>query len=75
MTPLASRVVRLADQERMFRHSRGVLAAVSGGPDSVALLLVLLELRERFGLTVQACHFDHQLRPESRADLEFVRDL
>ncbi len=59
----------------MFRRTKRVLAAVSGGPDSVALLLVLLELRERFGLTVQACHFDHQLRPGSREDLEFVREL
>ena len=67
MTPLATRVSRFADEERMFRRTKRVLAAVSGGPDSVALLLVLLELRERFGLTVQACHFDHQLRPDSRA--------
>ncbi|MCC6388826.1 MAG: tRNA lysidine(34) synthetase TilS [Dehalococcoidia bacterium] len=75
MTPLAARVSRFADQERMFRRTKRVLAAVSGGPDSVALLLVLLEIRERFGLTVQACHFDHQLRPGSRDDLEFVREL
>ncbi|MFN8508398.1 MAG: tRNA lysidine(34) synthetase TilS [Dehalococcoidia bacterium] len=75
MTPLATRVSRFADEERMFRRTKRVLAAVSGGPDSVALLLVLLELRERFGLTVQACHFDHQLRPDSREDLEFVREL
>ncbi|MGH2608902.1 MAG: tRNA lysidine(34) synthetase TilS, partial [Tepidiformaceae bacterium] len=59
----------------MFRGSRKVLAAVSGGPDSVALLLLLLDLRERFGFEVVAVHFDHQLRPNSRRDLEWVRDL
>jgi len=36
---------------------------------------LLLELRERFGIEIVAAHFDHQLRPESRADLEFVRAL
>ena len=38
-----------------------VLAAVSGGSDSLCLLLVLKKL----GFTVRAAHFDHGLRPES----------
>ncbi|MEO9254837.1 MAG: tRNA lysidine(34) synthetase TilS [Tepidiformaceae bacterium] len=38
-------------------------------------MLVLLDLCQRFGFEVVACHFDHQLRPESAADLAFVREL
>ncbi|MCC6697017.1 MAG: tRNA lysidine(34) synthetase TilS [Candidatus Hydrogenedentes bacterium] len=49
-----------------------VLAAVSGGPDSVCLLHVLLEL----GFAVEAAHLDHQTRDgESAADAEFTRGL
>lgn len=59
----------------MFRGSRKVLAAVSGGPDSVALLLVLLQLREHLGVELVVAHFDHQLRPNSNRDLVWVRDL
>lgn len=48
------------------------LALVSGGPDSVALLRVLLEL----GAEPVVLHVDHGLRGEgSAADAEFVRDL
>jgi tRNA(Ile)-lysidine synthase len=48
------------------------LALVSGGPDSVALLRVLLEL----GARPAVLHVDHGLRgKESRRDAEFVRDL
>jgi tRNA(Ile)-lysidine synthase len=72
---LAARVGRFATEEKLFRRTKKVLAAVSGGPDSVALLLVLLELRRTFGFEVVACHFDHQLRAESAADLAFVREL
>ena len=61
--------------ERLFRRTSRVLAAVSGGPDSVALLLILLQLRERFGFEVVVCHFDHQLRPSSAEDLAVVRVL
>ncbi|MGH2633346.1 MAG: tRNA lysidine(34) synthetase TilS [Tepidiformaceae bacterium] len=59
----------------MFRRVQRVLVAVSGGPDSVATLLILLRLRERFGFEVVAAHFDHQLRTESAHDLDYVRAL
>ncbi|OAI40965.1 hypothetical protein AYO38_00865 [bacterium SCGC AG-212-C10] len=58
----------------MFRRVSRVLVAVSGGADSVACLLVLRRLQERFGFETMAAHFDHQLRPESKQDLEWVRE-
>ena len=48
-----------------------VLAAVSGGPDSTALLLALHAL----GHDVVAAHFDHALRADSAEDAAFVRAL
>ncbi len=48
------------------------LAMVSGGPDSVAMLRVLVELGSR----PVVLHVDHGLRgEESREDARFVRDL
>src|SRR5438128_702763 len=52
----------------------GMVVAVSGGPDSVALLRALVELRREEALTI--AHLNHQLRGlESDADEEFVRQL
>ncbi len=51
-----------------------VLAAVSGGPDSMALLRVLLDLREELGIEVIAAHWDHAVRAASAEDAGFVRD-
>jgi tRNA(Ile)-lysidine synthase len=49
-----------------------LLAGVSGGPDSVALLDALVEL----GYRPHVCHLNHRWRgPESDADAEFVREL
>ena len=59
----------------MFRRTRKILVAVSGGQDSLACLLVLRELGQQLGFDVEACHFDHQLRQDSRADLETVRAI
>lgn len=53
-----------------------VVAAVSGGSDSVALLRFLCSLRESCHLDVICAHFNHQLRgAESDADEAFVRKL
>lgn len=52
-----------------------VVVAVSGGADSVALLRLLLELREPLGLQLTVGHFDHALRPDSVRDAEWVAAL
>lgn len=54
--------------------SRGdkVLAAVSGGADSLALLHVLMVLRGEFGHLLHVAHLNHQLRLEADADAEYV---
>jgi len=50
--------------------------AVSGGADSVALLRLLLELRDELGVLVSGVHFHHQIRgSEADGDQAFVRDL
>ncbi|HXZ82419.1 MAG TPA: tRNA lysidine(34) synthetase TilS [Acidimicrobiales bacterium] len=53
-----------------------ILVALSGGPDSVALLHALLDARERFGYRIAAAHLNHALRgAESDRDEAFVRAL
>ena len=53
-----------------------VLAAVSGGADSVALLSLLRELASRDEIRLAAAHFEHGIRGEaSREDAAFVRDM
>ena len=53
-----------------------LLVALSGGPDSTALLLGLDRLRAEFGLDLAAAHLHHCLRGvEADADLSFVKSL
>ena len=41
-----------------------VLVAVSGGPDSVALLHLLYELKDEFDLHLEVAHLQHGIRGE-----------
>ncbi len=57
---------------RMFDSGDSVLTAVSGGPDSMALLRVLHQLKDVMSLNVHVAHVNHCLRSEAQADADFV---
>ncbi|HEY3346786.1 MAG TPA: ATP-binding protein, partial [Nitrospirota bacterium] len=69
------KVKRTADACNMLPGARKVLAAVSGGPDSVAMLYGLCGLAEVYGFTVAVAHVDHGFRPESAEEAVFVREM
>ena len=59
-----------------MRPGDRVGVAVSGGADSVALLLLLMELRKELGVVLSVVHFNHKLRGKaSDADEKFVAKL
>ncbi|HKZ04997.1 MAG TPA: tRNA lysidine(34) synthetase TilS, partial [Methylomirabilota bacterium] len=74
-TSLTERVLATVRRHGMLRGGDVVLAAVSGGADSVALLHVLRALAPELGLTLRVVHVDHGLRAESGADAAFVAGL
>ncbi len=63
----------------LFHPGQRLAVALSGGADSTALLLALLEAnaeKDSLGLILSAIHIHHGLRgPEADADEAFVRDL
>ena len=57
----------------MVKPGDTVICAVSGGADSMALLWGMWLLKEKLGITLEAAHFNHNLRGEESArDAEFV---
>lgn len=66
----------LCHEHRMISPGTHVLCAVSGGTDSVCLLHWLYGLRNQWGFTLTAAHYNHNLRgAESRRDADFVRSF
>src|SRR5436190_1714976 len=73
---ITTRVLATIRRHRMLDAGDAIVVAVSGGPDSVALLHLLLDLRADLDLRLTIGHLDHGLRGEaSRADRVFVEEL
>jgi tRNA(Ile)-lysidine synthase len=70
------KVRRTIERYDMLRPSERVLVAVSGGPDSTALLAVLHRLAPEMKLDLHVAHLDHGWRGRASArDAEFVRRM
>jgi tRNA(Ile)-lysidine synthase len=74
-----SQALSSADIDALFApfvHAKALLIAVSGGPDSTALLLMAAEWAKRRGKTrIDAATVDHGLRPESADEAKAVAAL
>lgn len=71
LVTLAARTLR---EECDVPRGARVLAAVSGGPDSMALLDVLARLAPKLGFELVAHGVDHGLRAEAGAELDLAEE-
>ena len=56
----------------MLQEHDKVVVAVSGGPDSMALINTLINLREKFKIQLFVAHVNHMIRPSADLETEFV---
>ena len=74
--PLHKQVIQAVRAYKLFEPGQHVLVAVSGGPDSVALLSVLHDLAPAWNLSLTVVHCNYGLRgSESDGDASFVTAL
>ena len=73
---LEKKVLETIEKNDMLSSNDKILVGVSGGPDSVTLLKILLSFQEEYNLSIYIAHLNHMLRgKESNRDAEFVRNL
>lgn len=73
---MVKKVAAFAAEYQMLEEGDKVIAGISGGADSVCLLLMLLELQKQIPFEVIVVHINHGLRgEEARRDEKFVENL
>ena len=69
-------VERILQETRLLEDTRPLLVAVSGGPDSLALLHLLHTLSGRHPLSLHVAHLNHGQRGEAaEEDAAYVREV
>ncbi len=75
MSGLRDKVRHTVEKFGLLTPGETVVVGVSGGPDSVALLHLLADLRPEYRLALHVAHLNHHLRPEAADDAAFVRQM
>lgn len=71
---MINKVISTIDKYNMILPGKTVVAAVSGGSDSMAMLFILKKLQERYSFVLRAAHVNHGIRgDEADKDELFVR--
>ncbi|MBR3146438.1 MAG: tRNA lysidine(34) synthetase TilS [Bacilli bacterium] len=56
-----------------FRNGDKIVIGCSTGPDSMALLDMLLKVRNKYNLSIIVAHVNHNVRKESYEEAEFIK--
>ncbi len=72
---LESNFIETVKLRSLLPEGKDILAAVSGGSDSVALLRLLHRFANHMNWELAVLHIDHHARPQSGEDAAFVKDL
>lgn len=73
---MIERILSFIQENKMLIPGQKVVVAVSGGPDSLCLLHVLLELKAELRVELHIAHLNHGVRSEeAKEDSDFVKRL
>lgn len=73
---MRNKLLAFVRQQEMVKPGDTVICAVSGGADSMALLWAMHLVKAQLGISLEAAHFNHNLRgAESDRDEAFVREF
>jgi len=76
MHPLEKETLKVLQQEKLVQAGDSIVVAVSAGPDSMALLHVLVKLAPGLNITLTPVYVNHGLRPsEALQEENLVKEI
>ncbi len=72
---LEDKVLATINKYNMINKNDKVVIGVSGGPDSMTLLNVLNNLKEKLAIKIYVAHVNHMIREEADEETEYVKEF
>ena len=72
---LEAKVIQTINKYNMIKDGDKVVIGVSGGPDSITLLNILNNLKEKLNIKIYVVHINHMIRKEANEETEYVREF
>lgn len=74
---MKEKVLEVIKKYNLIENGDKIVIGVSGGPDSITLLNVLLEIKKEkvIDFDIVVCHVNHMIRQEAIQDEEYVLDF
>ena len=72
---LKEEVLETIKKYNLIEKGDKVVLGVSGGPDSISMLNIFYELKDKLEIEIFVAHINHGLRENAKIDEEFVRDF
>lgn len=72
---LEEKVLATINKYNMINKNDKIVIGVSGGPDSMTLLNVLNNLKEKLGISIYVAHINHMIRKEADEETEYVKEF
>lgn len=70
---IVEKVRKTIEENNLIKESDKIVVGVSGGPDSMCLLHVLIMLKNELKFDLAVAHINHMIRKESDSETEFVK--
>ncbi|MDY6065288.1 MAG: tRNA lysidine(34) synthetase TilS [Finegoldia sp.] len=62
-------------ENKLIEKNDKIILGLSGGPDSVFLLLLLVAIRDEMNIEISCCHVNHMYRDTAKRDQDFSKSL
>lgn len=70
---MENKVLETIKKYNLINNDDKIVVAVSGGPDSMCLLNILKNLKEKFNAQLFVAHINHMIREEADSETEYVK--
>lgn len=72
---LEEKVLNTIQKYELIRENDKIVLGVSGGPDSIAMLNILNNLKSKMKFNIYVAHINHGIRENAKKDKEFVKEF